>query len=66
MSALDRDAELQKHATILFGDYQKMRERLAKGIPRIKRLGQKMGISIVFDSFPMPAVGGPVLKVNLI
>ncbi len=45
--------------------YGEVRERVAKGILRETRLARRLGVAYEFTSFPAPAVGGPVIPVNL-
>lgn len=47
------------------GDYRTVREAVARGQLRAMRLARRHGIPCDFQSFPAPAVGGPILPVNL-
>jgi len=41
------------------------RERIAQGLPRIKRIARSFNMPVDFHSYPAMAVGGPVVPVNL-
>jgi len=46
-------------------DYGRVRARVARGVPRAKRIADGLGLLTVFESHPMPAVPGPVITVAL-
>jgi hypothetical protein len=45
--------------------YLELRERVAENVIHTIRLAQRMGIPIDLHSYPAPAVGGPVVPINL-
>jgi len=45
--------------------YQQARERVAQGMSRAVRIGRSLGVPVDMRSHPAPAVGGPVIDVNL-
>ncbi|MCK0538471.1 hypothetical protein [Alcanivorax quisquiliarum] len=45
--------------------YQELREELAKKTPKIIRIAKSTGVPCTVHSYPAPAVGGPVIPVNL-
>jgi hypothetical protein len=45
--------------------YQAVRQRLAVGMSRAVRVGHQLGIPTDLWSYPAPAVGGPVISVNV-
>lgn len=45
--------------------YDQVRERVARGVVRASRIGYQSGVPIELLSYPAPAVGGPVVRVNL-
>jgi len=54
----DNDAELLTR-------YQYLRETIARRIPSIIHISRRAGIPDVLHSYPAPAVGGPVIPVNI-
>lgn len=46
-------------------DYGLLRAQVARRVPRAKRIQDRLGFQNTFESYPMPAVGGPVIKVAL-
>ena len=46
-------------------DEDKLRERIAKTLPRAMVLARRLGMPIDLISYPPPAVGGPAIPVNL-
>ena len=46
-------------------DYPAVRAQVAQGVPRAKRIADRLGLLGVYESYPMPAVGGPVISVTL-
>ena len=46
-------------------DYQRVRAQVAQGVLRAKRIADRLGLLGVYESYPMPAVGGPVIPVTL-
>ena len=63
-SKAEFQSKLQVEATKIEG-YQAARERVAKKILRAARIGAKSRVPTIFTSYPAPAVGGPVLELNL-
>jgi len=55
---------IQKEASKLEG-YQKIREQVAKGILRADRIAHMRGIPIELESYPAPAIGGPIIPIRL-
>lgn len=45
-------------------EYQKVRDRVARATPRMKRIAYQANLGTEFISCPPPAVGGPVIRVN--
>ncbi len=45
--------------------YQEIRDRVAKDAIHAVGLAQKAGIPIIMHSYPAPAIGGPVIPINL-
>jgi hypothetical protein len=45
--------------------YQAVRQRLAVGMSRAVRIGRELGIPAELRSYPPPAIGGPVIDVNV-
>lgn len=56
--AIIREASKQK-------GYADIRAKVARGIPRARRIANRLGLVNVCESYPMPAVGGPVIPVAL-
>ena len=46
-------------------DYQAVRAQVAQRVPRAKRIADRLGLLGVYESYPMPAVGGPVIPVTI-
>ena len=46
-------------------EYQVLRAEIARKTPRIARLARSNGVHADLQSYPAPAVGGPVIPVNL-
>src|SRR5690554_4269379 len=46
-------------------EYQELREEIAKKTPKIIRIAKSAGVPCTVHSYPAPAVGGPVIPVNL-
>lgn len=46
-------------------EYQSVRESVATGVARATRIAIQNGVSILGNSYPPPAVGGPVIPINL-
>jgi len=42
--------------------YQEVRRRVAKGIMRADRIARCFGVPNIFESYPAPAVGGPIIR----
>lgn len=49
----------------LMEEYQCLREKLAKKTPKIIRIAKSANVSCTLHSYPAPAIGGPVIPVNL-
>ncbi|UEX79156.1 hypothetical protein [Sediminicurvatus halobius] len=49
-----------------FVQHQQRRQRLARGTPRAKRIARSLGAPVDLVSYPAPAVGGPIVRVNTI
>jgi hypothetical protein len=45
--------------------YQVVRDRVARLTDRLKRIARQNGVASDMQSFPAPAVGGPVISINL-
>jgi hypothetical protein len=45
--------------------YAELRAKVARGVPRANRIANRLELLTVFESYPMPAVGGPVITVTL-
>jgi hypothetical protein len=45
--------------------YQAVRQRLAVGMSRAVRVGHQLGIPTDLQSYPAPAIGGPIIPVNV-
>lgn len=45
--------------------YQELRETIARKIPNIIHISRRAGIPDVLQSYPPPAVGGPIIQVNI-
>ena len=43
----------------------KIREKISYQLPHVQEAAKALGVSYVFQSYPAPAVGGPVLPVNV-
>lgn len=56
---------LQAEASKIKG-YQEVRQRVAKGILRGDRIALRFGVPNIFESFPAPAVGGPIIRQNVL
>lgn len=54
-------AVIQTSASQIEG-YQGVRRSVAKGTLRAERIARQFGIPIIFESYPAPAVGGPVIR----
>lgn len=46
-------------------EYREVRARVAKGMARVIEIAEKNGVSQVMISHPAPAVGGPIINVNI-
>jgi hypothetical protein len=57
-------AALQSRASEIT-NYQQVRERVARGMLRAMRIARRLKVPIDWTSYPAPAVGGPVIPVNL-
>jgi len=60
-SKRDYQTALQAEASKMSG-YQEVRRRVAKGVLRAERIASRLGVPIIFTSFPAPAVGGPIIE----
>ena len=60
----ERDSAVRRKASEN-AKYQMVRERISKGILRASRIADRQGVPIHVKSYPAPAVGGPVIPVNL-
>jgi hypothetical protein len=45
--------------------YQAVRQRLAVGMSRAVRIGRQLRVPAVLRTYPPPAVGGPIIDVNI-
>lgn len=57
--------ELEKSLERESSEYGVLKEKITKNVRRAGRIAYKNGASINVISYPAPAVGGPVLQVNL-
>jgi hypothetical protein len=47
------------------GGYDESRQQVSKALLRAVRIGHEIGVPLDLISYPAPAVGGPVVRVNL-
>lgn len=52
---------LQSEASKIPG-YQKIRKRVAQGVLRAERIATRPDVPIILESYPAPAVGGPIIR----
>lgn len=45
--------------------YPQAREQVVKDVLRVSKIAQQHGVPYMFQSYPAPAVGGPVISVNI-
>lgn len=63
LSPYERQNIIQAKASKIEG-YQGLRERVARGVLRANRIARRLDVPIECASFPMPAVGGPVIHLS--
>lgn len=63
-SKMDYQSALQAQASKIRG-YQEVRRCVAKGVLRAERIGSRFRVPIIFESYPAPAVGGPVMRLKV-
>ena len=63
-SKMDYQSALQAQASKIKG-YQEVRTCVAKGVLRAERIGSRFRVPIIFESYPAPAVGGPVIRLKV-
>ncbi|MCP3675002.1 MAG: hypothetical protein GY829_11110 [Gammaproteobacteria bacterium] len=58
---IEKKQDLKEHLK----EKSNLREEISKGIQRAKRICAENNISQSFSSYPAPAIGGPIIPVNL-
>jgi hypothetical protein len=58
--------ELIVHEAHRYAQHAELRARVARGVTRTNRIANRLGLLGLHESYPVPAVGGPVITVTLV